>query len=541
MAELVQQLVVIGASAGGIEALSTVVATLPTPFPSPIVVAQHLDPTRLSHLQEILARRSTLAVRTVTDTEPLEAGVVYVVPADRHVEITDHAVSLRAEAGRTRPKPSIDRLLASAAEIFKDQLIAVILTGLGSDGADGARRVNELGGTVIIQNPQTASHPDMPLSLAPTIVDVVAELDTIGPLLNELLTGADGLLQGDDNRRLRALLERVRTRSGIDFSAYREPTIRRRLQRRMLDTSSPTLEDYVRYLQRHPDEYDRLANSFLINVTDFFRDTNLFTHLHDVLLPELIADARRMERTELRLWSAGCSTGEEAYSLAMLASELLGDTEDLTVRVFATDVDAEAVAFARRGIYPDSALKNLSSELRGRYLNRIDSAYEVRKSVRGMVVFGQHDLGQRAPFPRIDLVLCRNVLIYFTSELQRRALQLFAFGLREGGYLVLGKAESSSPMPEYFSVIDARLKIFRRQGERVLIPPARIRDAAPVQASGGPSARLVVPGVESELARAHARQVTPSPPSRGDQVLLQLPIGLVLVDPKYDIQSINPT
>lgn len=539
--EPVTQLVVIGASAGGIEALSTFVGTLPRGFLAPIVIAQHLDPTRGSHLQDILARKSTLPVRSVVQTEALEAGVVYVVPSDRQVEITDHAVAVRAEAGRTRPVPSIDRLLETAAEVFGEQLIAVILTGLGSDGADGARRVKELGGTVVIQNPQTATHPEMPLSLAPTTVDVVAELEAIGPLLNELLAGTYAPVHPDDDRRMRTLLERVRTRSGIDFSAYREPTIRRRLQRRMLDTGSASLDDYIQYLRRHPEEYDRLANSFLIKVTDFFRDGDLFGHLRDALLPQLIDDTRRLQRHELRLWSAGCATGEEAYSLAILVSELLGDSEDVTVRVFATDVDADAVAFARRGVYPASALKNVSQDVRGKYLIPVDSGFEVRKQVRGMVIFGQHDLGQRAPFPRIDLVLCRNVLIYFTPELQRRALQLFAFGLRDGGFLVLGKAESSSPLPEHFTLVDPRLKIFCRQGERVLIPPSRIRDATPMPASAGQVGRPALGGMERELARVHARQLGQTTSDRAEQVLLDLPIGVVVVDRHYDIQSINAT
>ena len=540
MPEQARQLVVIGASAGGIEALSTLVSTLPTGFLAPIVIAQHLDPTRLSHLQSILARKSTLPVRSVVSTEHLEPGVIYVVPSDRQVEITDHAVTVR-EVARSRPAPSIDRLLETAAEVFGEQLVAVILTGLGSDGADGARRVKELGGTVVIQNPQTATHPEMPLSLAPTTVDVVAELEAIGPLLNELLAGTYAPVHPEDNRRMRTLLERVRSRSGIDFSAYREPTIRRRLQRRMLDTGSASLDDYIQYLRRHPEEYDRLANSFLIKVTDFFRDSDLFNHLSEVLLPQLIDDARRMQRTELRLWSAGCATGEEAYSLAILVSELLGDdNDDLAVRVFATDVDAEAVAFARRGIYPASALKNVSPEMRQKYLVPVDSAFEVRKHVRSLVIFGQHDLGQRAPFPRIDLVLCRNVLIYFTPELQRRALQLFAFGLRDGGYLVLGKAESSSPLPEHFTLVDPRLKIFRRQGERVLIPPSRIRDATPLPGAAPPPAgRPVLTGMDRELARVHVRQPGLTTADRAEQVLLDLPIGVVVVDRHYDIQSIN--
>jgi two-component system, chemotaxis family, CheB/CheR fusion protein len=535
----IPQLVVIGASAGGVEALSTLVSTLPSKFPAPIVIAQHLDPSRLSHLREILGRRSPLPVRTVENREELQPGVIYVVPADHNVEIGDHVVTLQSEAGRARPSPSIDRLLESAADAYGEQLVGVILTGLGSDGAEGARRVKELGGTVVIQNPQTASHPEMPMSLAPTTVDIVAELEAIGPLLNDLLLGAYTAAKPDDDRRMRSLLDQLRARSGIDFGAYKEPTIRRRLQRRMLDTSNPSLEDYMRYLRRHPQEYDRLASRFLIKVTDFYRDTDLFIYLREHLLPSLIEESRS-KNNELRLWSSGCATGEEAYSLAILVSELLGDDHDqFTVRIFATDLDPDAVAFARRGVYPASALKNLSPELQERYFTRLDSAFELRKKVRGMVIFGQHDLGQRAPFPRIDLVLCRNVLIYFTTELQRRALQLFAFALRPGGYLVLGKAESTSPLPEHYTLTQPRLKIFRRHGERVLIPPAPIREGPPSLA-GTQVGRLA--NRQRELVRANTRQGPgPRTAERLEQVLHDLPIGIVVINREFDIQAINAT
>src|SRR6266568_2131948 len=370
------QLVVVGASAGGVEALSQLVGTLPASFPAPIIIAQHLDPSRLSHLQEILARPSSLPVRTVREHEELENGVVYVIPSDRHAEVSDHTVEVHSEPGRGPPTPSIDRLRASAAEAYGEQLVAVILTGLGSDGADGARHVKELGGTVVIQNPQTAAHPEMPLSLSPSTVDIVAELSAIGPLLNELLTGTYAPFQADDDRRLRGLLDQLRTRSGIDFSGYKDPTIRRRLQRRMLDTSNQTLEDYVRFIRRHPEEYERLANRFLIKVTDFFRDGDLFTYLRQHFLPGLISDARA-RGGELRLWSAGCATGEEAYSLAMLVSELLGDQiDDVAVRIFATDLDSDAIVFARHGISPSSAVKGVPPELRERYLTRVGSAWE---------------------------------------------------------------------------------------------------------------------------------------------------------------------
>jgi len=348
-------LVVIGSSAGGVAALSTLVATLPAGFPAPIVLAQHLSPAHPSHLGDILARHSTLPVRTIAAREPLEPGVVFVVPADRHIEITDGHVGVPVE-GAGRPKPSIDLLLSSAAHAYRDRLVAVVLTGTGSDGAAGARAVKQAGGTVVIQNPETASYPAMPRSLAPTTVDIVANLEDIGPLLHDLVTDAPIPGASHEEAPLRTFLEEVRARSGIDFTSYKAPTIGRRLQRRMAATRTGTLADYRAYLHDHPEEYQRLISSFLIKVTEFFRDPALFSYLREQALPPLI-DAARGRGNELRLWSAGCATGEEAYSLAILVAEVLGaDLDRFTVRIFATDLDATAIDFARRGVYPASAL-----------------------------------------------------------------------------------------------------------------------------------------------------------------------------------------
>ena len=262
----------------------------------------------------------------------------------------------------------------------------------------------------------------------------------------------------------------------------------RRLQRRMAAAGAATLPDYRRYMERHPEELQRLVASFLIKVTEFFRDPELFTYLRDRVLPGLISEAR--ERGELRIWSAGCATGEEAYTLAMLVADLLGeDAEELPVRIFATDIASDAVEFARRGVYTQAALEGLPADFVERHFTPVDGAFEVRKQVRSLVVFGEHDLGNRAPFPRIDLVLCRNVLIYFTPELQRRALQLFAFSLRQGGYLALGKAETVSPLPEFFSVEQPRLKIFRRAGAPAPIPVGRVLSIGPLTRPGTASER----------------------------------------------------
>src|SRR5579859_863399 len=245
--KVLYDLVVVGASAGGIQALSTLVATLPAGFPAPLVIAQHLGANRPSHLAEILQRQSALPVRTLADDapQPLDPGVVYVVPADRDVVIRDHLVHLRADStpGARHAKPSINLLLSSAARAHGERLIAVILTGTGSDGALGAREVKAAGGMVIIQNPGTAEFPAMPASLAPTTVDVVADLERIGPLLTDVMHGVSLPLQPEQTDALQALLAQVRTHSGIEFASYKRPTIVRRLQRRLLATNMPTVAD----------------------------------------------------------------------------------------------------------------------------------------------------------------------------------------------------------------------------------------------------------------------------------------------------------
>ncbi|HEU5330904.1 MAG TPA: chemotaxis protein CheB [Thermomicrobiales bacterium] len=527
------QLVVIGASAGGIEALATLVATLPPNFPAPIVLAQHLDPRRPSHLQEILTRRSTLPVRTVVDRAPLEPGVIFVVPANRHVQMSDHAITLQT-AGAGRPMPSVDLLLSSAAAIYGDKLIAVILTGTGSDGAAGARAVKAAGGTVVIQNPDTASYPGMPQALAPTTVDAVANLEQIGPLLYDLLAGGAVPVQPNEEETLAAFLAQVRERNGLDFSRYKMGTIQRRLQRRIVVTETGNLAGYLQYLDTHPDEYGRLVSSFLIKVTEFFRDPKLFAVLRETVLPELIAAARQHDYG-LRFWSAGCATGEEAYSLAILVAEALGaGLDDVDVRIFATDVDEDAVAFARRGVYHASALGGISAALRARYFTADGDAYQVKKRVRGLVVFGQHDLGQRPPFPRLDLVLCRNVLIYFTPDLQTRTLQLFAYALRDGGILVLGRAETANPLGAFFAPLHRGQRIYRRQGERLPLPPVRLADAL-----AGSGQRAVLPDRASGQPPAAGRPAWGPLPRADQNVTLTLPVGVAVVDRRYDIQSIN--
>jgi two-component system, chemotaxis family, CheB/CheR fusion protein len=529
-----QALVVVGASAGGIDALERLASALPAEFPAPVVVAQHLHPTHESLLDTILRQRSALQVVLLSDDAALNSGTLYVVPAGKHVEITDAHVSLRGTL-KTGPTPSIDILFSSAARAYADRAIGVILSGTGSDGPGGVLAIKEAGGTVVVQDPSTAAYPSLPASIPPNLVDMVVGIESLGSLLTTMVTDGDGTARSVDQEMLHGFLLQLRARSGIDFTQYKSPTIRRRLARLMAAARCKTLPDYMRYLSANPEAYQRLVSSFLIKVTGFFRDPALFKSLREEILPELIEYARK-NKTELRLWSAGCATGEEAYSLAILLAEILGDQlEELDIRIFATDLDPGSIAFARRGIYPGSAFSDMAPELLQKYFTPVDDAFQIKKRIRAHTVFGEYDLGQRAPFPRIDLVLCRNVLIYFTKELQQRTLQLFAFSLREGGFLVLGKSETTSPLPQYFATVHPLLKIFRRQGERLMVTTPFM--GAPA-ADRGSSRRSVVRPAPSPRRNPDVGSRWSLSEQLGS-FLFDSEIGVVAVDRNYDIQTIN--
>src|SRR5438128_10615264 len=463
-------LVVIGSSAGGVEALSVLVSTLPGDFPAPVVLAQHLDPSRPSSLDAILKRRTKLPVEVVNTSSALEPGRIYVVPSNRNVTINSHRVEVREDHNR-RPHPSVDMLLSSAAKAFGDHLIAVILTGSGSDGAAGAVDVKNAGGTVIVQDPQTARYPSMPLALPPTVVDFEAAIDRIGPLLYDLLNGVSippSEAKTEDVQR--SILEQVGRQASLDFGQYKSSTILRRIGRRMAVNHISTMQDYLKYLRTYPEEVGELVKAFLINVTQFFRDPNAFAYLKSEILPKLIAQARERDRV-LRFWTAGCATGEEPYSLAMLLIDLLGtELPEWSVKVFATDLDEAAISFARRGLYSENLLKTVPAEYRDRFFERVDHGSRISKTLRQMVIFGQQDLSRSAPFPRIDLVLCRNVLIYFTPELQEYVLNQFAFSLSPSGYLFLGKAETVRPLQASYELVNKHWKVYRCTGNALPSP-----------------------------------------------------------------------
>ncbi len=535
-------LVVVGSSAGGVEALSILVNTLPVDFPAPIVLAQHLDPSRPSSLDTILQRRTRLSIDVVNSRTHLQAGKIYVVPANRHVAIYDSYVEVQGDRNK-RPRPSVDLLFSSAAEVYGERLIAVILTGSGSDGAAGAVDVKNAGGTVIVQDPQTARYPSMPLALPPTVVDFEVAIERIGPLLYDLLTG-ESLPQPEEKTDdvLRNILEQVSRQANIDFRPYKSSTILRRISRRMAVTHCNTMHDYLDYLKAYPQEVGELVKAFLINVTQFFRDPDAFAYLKSEILPKLIARARERDHI-LRFWTAGCATGEEPYSLAVLLSDLLGgELSEWSIKIFATDLDEAAINFARRGLYSENLLKEMPAEYRDHFFERVDHGYRLSKTLRQMVIFGQQDLSRSAPFPRIDLVLCRNVLIYFTPELQEYVLNQFAFSLYPGGYLLLGKAETVRPLQTFYELVNKHWKVYRCTGNALPSVPRpnltglnKPRDE--VQSTGRPTRTAGKQLIDQE---------TPAPTleigqlRRFNELLLRfLPIGVVVIDRAYHVLTAN--
>lgn len=534
-------LVVVGSSAGGVGALTTLVSTLPNDFPAPIVLAQHLDPQRPSQLGSILERRSTLPIVVVSEPSPtpLESGKIYVVPANRHVTIVDGHVHLE-EDHADRPKPSLDMLLSSAAEAYGEHLIAVILTGSGSDGASGAVDVKGAGGVVIIQNPQTAAYPSMPLSLPPTAVDHVVEMEQIGPLFFDILKGVSFPPPEKVEDPLQDLLIYISAQTSIDFRNYKSSTILHRIARRMAVTHNGNIRDYTDYVRAHPDEVNELVRAFLIKVTGFFRDPEAFDFLSKTIIPELLERGKENGRT-LRMWSAGCATGEEAYSLALLIADQLGlDFPEWNIKIFATDLAADAIAFARRGLYPEKLLNDLPDDYRNRFFERIDHhGYRISKPLRQAVIFGQQDISRGVPFPRIDLVTCRNLLIYLKPDLQQVVLDLFAYSLHlSRGYLFLGKAETTRPTKASFELINKKWKIYRCLAGPLGFPlhehsivgsgrrdPGRRMHAAPLNASP-------LDITQGEAETGNMRRIN-------ETVLRFATAAIVIINRSYRILTIN--
>lgn len=493
----------LGASAGGLAAFESFFSGVPsTATGVAIVLVQHLDPDHKSLLTELVKRYTRMEVFEVKDGMTLRPECVYIIPPGKDLAVLGGTLQLLEPSEPRGRRLPIDFFFQSLAQDRGEKAVAVVLSGTGSDGTLGIRSVKAAGGLVLAQSPDTTEYDGMPASaLATGLVDfelppnemparILAFFSHAGSLPN---TGVQPLSPFNENTISKVFIL-LRNRTGHDFSQYKPSTLHRRIVRRMAVHQLGTLEDYAKYLQQTPFELDALFQDLLIGVTNFFRDPEAFRALEEQILPLLLDN--REPGIPVRVWSAGCSTGEEAYSVAILLQERL-EARRLgeSAQVFATDIDPRAIARARAGVYPAGIAADVTPERLSRFftLESDGAGFRVRKNIRDMMVFSEQDVVKDPPFSKLDLIICRNLLIYLGPELQSRLIPLFHYALNPAGMLFLGTSESIGEFGDLFSTLDRKAKIFRRQehfsGARRtplgrFLPPAPVLRSVSNQAAG---------------------------------------------------------
>ena len=441
----------LGASAGGLEALEEFFDELPANSGMAFVVVTHQSADKVSLLTELIGRHCKMPVQRVDTTMPIEPNRVYVQPPGATLGVLKGAL-FPFEPRSDGPKPlAIDFFFRSLAQDQKDQAVGIVLSGTGSDGTNGLKEIRAVSGLVMAQDEQTARYAGMPHSAS-----VALQLDfVLAPreMARQLLAYRDGPtrtvlspeLDAEPGEVMNRLFVLLRSRSGHDFSNYKMTTIGRRVARRMSVHDVTSAKDYLKFVQSSPHELDQLFKELLIGVTSFFRDPEGFDALGAALPPLL---ASKPEDYLFRAWIAGCSTGEEAYSLAMLLREQMETTSPRrSVQIFATDLDSDAVEFARAGVFPESIQNDVSPKRLERFFVRENGYFRVKKEIREMVVFAVQDLIEDPPFTKLDFLLCRNLLIYLNAEIQQRLIPLFHYALRPAGILMLGSSETVEAFP----------------------------------------------------------------------------------------------
>jgi len=472
--ENVSLIVGIGASAGGLDAFSQLLSHLPIDTGMGFVLVQHLSPGQESLLSELLGRTTRMPVVTAEDGMVVEANHVYVIPPNAQMTIAQGQLRLAAcdqILGRVK---TIDLFFESLAEDQKNKAIAIVLSGSNNDGALGVESIRAEGGIVFAQDRDTAEFAEMPVAaIATGCVDFVLSPAAIAeelikltrhPYLRTAATPAQDAAEAPpiEEDELVTVFRLLQRQTGVDFANYKPTTFQRRLQRRMALQKCLNLNEYIQYLQEHPDEIQALYQDVLITVTSFFRDPEVYTALQERVLPLLLQQPNAA--TSIRVWVPGCATGEEAYSLAMCLLEYLQPLLiNPTIQIFGTDISDEAIEVARTGFYREAQMETVSAERRLRFFNEVDGGYQIKKAVRELCIFARQDLSSDPPFSEIDLLSCRNVLIYFKPSLQKRVLSFFHYSLKPTVFLVLGNSESLGDTTDLFEVFDAQAKIYTRK------------------------------------------------------------------------------
>ena len=465
----------VGASAGGLEAFSTFLANLSPTTGMAFILIQHLDPSHSSALEEILSRKTKIPVREAADGMRVQPNHVYIMPANAEMTIQNGALRLFPRAlsrGQHRP---IDNFFRSLAQECGDRSISVILSGTASDGTAGCKFIREVGGITFAQDEASAKYNSMPASAAAAgCIDFVLppqqiaeELSRIAklPYVRRVPSDHEEPLGAESRDSIQGLFKMLREARSVDFSLYKQSTLQRRIKRRMLVNNVENLPDYVRFVKEQSAELAQLYDDLLIPVTSFFRDPPAFDALRNLVFPQIIGNPD----SPLRFWVPGCSSGEEAYSLAMLFLEFWSDHAKSSsppapqLQIFATDISEVALERARLGSYPESALTGVSQARLKRFFLPVDGKHRINKSVRDICVFARQNVTKDPPFSNLDLITCRNLLIYFGPDLQKRVIPSLHYALKPSGYLMVGSAESLTSFADQFSPVDKKHRIYRKK------------------------------------------------------------------------------
>lgn len=464
----------IGASAGGLDALKNLFKAMPNDIGAAFVVIQHLDPKHESLTAEILTRSTTMPAVQVVDGMTVEANHVYVIPPNAYLTLDDHCFKLNKPVLHHGLRMPIDTFLWSLAEQHEERAIAIIVSGTGSDGTLGIRAIKGSGGLVLAQSPDSADYEGMPSSAVATgLVDFTCPVQEMPAHLKHYLqhpyitkqtdTKRDGDIPKDEKSQLTAILTFMKNRIGHDFREYKLGTLGRRIARRMELHHLKTIPKYLSFMRKNEDEANLLFKDLLISVTAFFRDTEAFSAFEQKVIIPLVAS--KHDDQPIRVWIPGCATGEEAYSIAMLLVEHLEKTnKHCRIQIFASDIDETALSHARIGLYPENIKASVSETRLQRFFRKEDQSYRIKKSLRELVTFASQNLISDPPFSNLDLISCRNLLIYLSAEIQSKVLALFHFALRENGNLFLGHSETSSQQESLFKPLAKKWRIYQRTG-----------------------------------------------------------------------------
>ncbi|MGE5191336.1 MAG: chemotaxis protein CheB, partial [Deltaproteobacteria bacterium] len=499
----------IGASAGGLDAFKKFFTAMPADSGIAFVLIPHLDPKHESLMVELISRHTTMPVVEAADGMAIEANRVYVIPPNKYMTISGGVLRLTGPVERAGPQTSIDLFLRSLAEDRLEKAICIILSGTGAHGTLGLQAVKAAGGMAMIQDPATADYPVMPQSaIATGLADYILPVEQMPEALHNYIQhfyGGTGPVEAGVAKapdELNQLLALLRARLKLDFRCYRKKMLTRRIERRMSLSHFERLADYLAFLREHPEELKHLSRDLLISVTSFFRDREAWHALETKVVAPLV---RSKEPDEpVRVWDIGCATGEESYSLGILLLEqLAAEQKYCPIQIFATDVDDDALEVARQATYPESISADVSPERLSRFFSRAsESAYQISKPLRETVVFAHQNLITDAPFSKLDLIVCRNLLIYLDPEMQKKVISLLHFALSSGGFLFLGPSETIGRNVDLFEPVSAKWRLYRRIGpSRVDGLQLPVMQLAPRRAKAATAERPCLPAKLAELAQ----------------------------------------